>query len=160
MAWQFDAFDCSFAMMPAVHVPHLLAEIKGAASAPYLCLGPMAYSGYNPQNFRMCGWSWQRRSMHSLSTWKARRCAARNMSRPFPFPLGAMQLLSSPLAAAVGTSAHVAAFSIAANASANLRARESNEDVALGYWISRLSTEQRFNVSCALYMCTGRALCA
>eukprot|EP00325_Prymnesiales_sp_UTEX-LB-985_P022349 CAMPEP_0174731992 /NCGR_PEP_ID=MMETSP1094-20130205/58568_1 /TAXON_ID=156173 /ORGANISM="Chrysochromulina brevifilum, Strain UTEX LB 985" /LENGTH=361 /DNA_ID=CAMNT_0015934445 /DNA_START=36 /DNA_END=1121 /DNA_ORIENTATION=- len=126
-----------------VHVPHLLAELTSASLAPYLCLGPIAYSGYNARTFRMCGWSWQR----GVRNWKARGCEARQMVRPFPFPLGAMQLLSSRLAAAVGTSPEVAAFSIAANASADLRKRESNEDVALGYWIWWLSQQKRFNVT-------------
>ena len=127
-----------------VHVPNLLADVRRAADAsPHLVYAPIAYAGYNPQIFRMCGWTWQR----SDRPWKARGCAARGMVRPFPFPLGALQLLSTSLVRAVGTSADVAAFSDAANTSAALRGRESNEDVALGYWIWRQRLRLGLNVS-------------
>ncbi len=69
------------------------------------------------------------------------------MVRPFPFPLGAFQLLSRSLVQAIGGSDDVVAFARAANESESLRSRESNEDVALGYWIWRLRTHHQLNVS-------------
>ena len=134
-----------------VHVPNLLGalEVAGAranghlaSAAPrphrHLCLGALAYAGYAPQpRFRMCGWSWQR----GLGNWHARKCGPRGFTRPFPFPLGALQALSSGVVRALGTSRDVDAFATAANASADLRARDSNEDVALGYWLRRLRGE-------------------
>jgi hypothetical protein len=128
-----------------VHVPNLLASLAMSASSRYLCYGGIAHAGYNPQTFRMCGWSWQR----GMRAWRARNCEARAMSRPFPFPLGAVQLLSSPLVKLIGTSPEVSAFSAAANRSEDLRKRESNEDVALGYWISRFTTRHGLNTTCA-----------
>lgn len=126
-----------------VHVPNLITELSHSAAAPYLCLGPLAHAGYRADIFRMCGWSWQ----HGRRNWRARKCGERNFTTPFPFPLGALQLLSSKLVGAIGTSSDVDAFSIAANVSADLRSRESNEDVAMGYWIWRLAIERAFNVS-------------
>jgi hypothetical protein len=91
----------------------------------------------------MCGWSWQ----HSMRAWRKQQCASRGMTRPFPFPLGAIQLLSSSLVRAIGNSPEVARFANAANSSTDLRARDSNEDVALGYWIQRQGRQQQLNVS-------------
>ena len=128
----------------AVHVPNLLRDLaRASADTPHLCYAPLAHAGYNPSTFRMCGWSWQ----DSVRPWKARGCAARGMVPPFPFPLGAFQLLSRPLVQALGSSADVAAFASAANASGFQRTRESNEDVALGYWLWRLRQLHRFNIS-------------
>ena len=128
-----------------VHVPNLLADVTAAAArAPHLCYAPIAHAGYNPSIFRMCGWSWQR----SMTAWRSRGCEARGMSPPFAFPLGAFQLLSSSLVRMLGASEEVAAFARAANASDAFRGgRESNEDVALGYWLWKLRRRHDLNVS-------------
>ena len=128
-----------------LHVPNLLAELTLRASAEHLVLGGLAYSGYNPSIFRMCGWQWQR----GHGAHRARKCRERGFSQPFPFPLGALQVLSRSLFSAVGTSPEVLAFAIAANASDDLRKRESNEDVALGYWLTRLASQRKLNVTFA-----------
>ena len=51
-----------------LHVPNLLAELTLRASAEHLVLGGLAYSGYNPSIFRMCGWQWAARSWRSPRT--------------------------------------------------------------------------------------------
>lgn len=129
-----------------INVPNFLHALgQAAALAPTMPLvfGPMAHAGYRPETFRMCGWSWQA----NTAAWRKLRCAERGFSKPFAFPLGAMQVLSSPLAKTIGTSSAVQEFAVAANASHDLRARDSNEDVALGYWIARLAAERSLNVS-------------
>ena len=75
---------------------------QAAALAPTMPLvfGPMAHAGYRPETFRMCGWSWQR----SQGNWRRQKCLSRGFSSIFPFPLGAMQLLSASLVRALGSS--------------------------------------------------------
>ena len=128
-----------------VHVPkfmHALGEAVHRVPEP-LVFGPMAHAGYRPHTFRMCGWSWQK----SRRAWHQLKCGERGFSALFPFPLGAMQVLSSGLAHDIGTWSAVHRFVAAANASSDLRQRESNEDVALGYWIAEHAARQRANVS-------------
>ena len=125
-----------------LHVPNLLQALS-AQQAPYLVLGGMAFAGYDPKIFRMCGWSWQA----GRSAWKARRCGERGFSQPFAFPLGQLQVLSRSLVRALTASEDVAKFSILANASEDLRKRDSNEDVALGFWIATIAARAPFNVS-------------
>jgi hypothetical protein len=126
-----------------LHVPNLLNALSSLASVPHLVLGGLAHAGYNPQTFRMCGWQWQRGG----AAWRARKCASRGFSEPFPFPLGALQVLSRSLFRAIGTAREIRAFAEAANASADLRKRESNEDVALGFWVATLAKQGRLNVT-------------
>ena len=115
----------------------LAASVRSTARSPStpLCFGPLAHAGYSPERFRMCGWSWQR----GLGAWQRQHCGKRGFARPTPFPLGALQVLSGDLVRALGISDAVHAFADAANRSADLRKRDSNEDVALGYWIARLA---------------------
>jgi hypothetical protein len=126
-----------------INVPNLLSALAAAASAPHLCLGAFAHAGYRPDTFRMCGWSWGA----GTGSWRRLKCDKRGFSEPFPFPLGALQILSSPLARAIGGSSEVRAFAVAANESESLRTRDSNEDVALGYWIRRVASRAGFNVT-------------
>ena len=128
-----------------LHVPNLLVDLKNATmrTRAEICYGGLAHAGYNPAIFRMCGWTWQR----SEGPWRRMQCGKRGMVRPFPFPLGAIQLLSSRLVRVIGTSKEVTIFANAANASLDLRSRDSNEDVALGYWLSRLAPRLGLNVS-------------
>lgn len=126
-----------------LHVPNLLHELSLRATVPHLVLGGLAHAGYNPQTFRMCGWQWQRGG----ASWRARKCASRGFSDPFPFPLGALQVLSRSLFQAIGTARETLAFAEAANASADLRKRESNEDVALGFWVATLARQRQLNVT-------------
>ena len=121
-----------------VNVPNLLRALP--VGPRDLCFGALAHAGYYPEpKFRMCGWSWNK----NFGAWRRLKCEQRGFSVPNAFPLGALQVLSRALVLAVGTSRAVQEFSDAANLSADLRARDSNEDVALGYWLARLSRESR-----------------
>ena len=128
-----------------VNVPNLLHALEEAHAAKptALVFGPMAFAGYSPERFRMCGWAWQDLPVN----WKRQKCERRGFSPPRKFPLGALQLLSSNIVRALGSAPDVRAFADAANASADLRGRESNEDVALGYWIARVAKQMHLNVT-------------
>ena len=140
-----------------VHVPNFLQAVAaahatsmaaassqpGLAQQPAMCFGPLAHASYSPDKFRMCGWSWQR----SIGSWRRQKCGARGFSKPNPFPLGALQLLSRNLVVALGTSEAVRRFSTSADGDPELRKRESNEDVAIGYWIAMVAAERALNVS-------------
>lgn len=121
-------------LLHAVGVEHARLSTRPQSA---LCFGPLAHAGYSPSLFRMCGWSWQR----SIGSWRRQKCAQRGFSPPHPFPLGALQLLSRNLVTALGTSEAVRQFAAAADANVELRKRESNEDVAIGYWIATLAAD-------------------
>ena len=138
-----------------LHVPNLLAELSARASVPHLVLGGLAHASYDPSIFRMCGWQWGR----GVGAYRARKCRERGFSPPFPFPLGALQVLSRGLVTAIGTAPAIHAFARAANASADLRKRDSNEDVALGFWVARLAKQQCVRVPPTSPCATASCLC-
>ena len=54
--WVAKVDDDSF-----VHLPNLEADLRLLHCAPHLHYGHLAFTGYNPAIWRMCGWSWQAR---------------------------------------------------------------------------------------------------
>ena len=108
----------------------------------------------------MCGWSWQPRG----GNYKKEKCARKGAYAPFPFMNGALELISAPLVRYIADSPEVNAFvrraeeGVAARKAAGWgmslkrgqigpRVWRQNEDVALGYWISRGERRGLFNVT-------------
>ena len=143
-----------------LHVGNLVADMKRMHCSDHLHYGSMAYTGYDPSIWKLCGWSWQ---PHGVN-YRKERCARRGAYPPFPFMNGVLELLSAPLVQYVARSAEVGAFvgraeravqaRIAAGWGMSLkrgqrgpRVWRQNEDVALGYWLSRAERKGQFNVT-------------
>jgi hypothetical protein len=143
-----------------LHVANLAADLRKLHCVPHLHYGSMGFTGYDPATWRLCGWSWQARG----ANYRKERCARRGAHPPFPFMNGALELLSAPLVRYVGTSPRVAAFVSKAEAAVTSRVAagwgmslkrgqkgprvwRQNEDVALGFWLSRAERRGAFNVT-------------
>ena len=95
-----------------LHLPNVLADLSLLACVPTLVYGGIAYAGYNPQVYRMCGWSWQ-----SKRSYEQRGCAAHGHYPAAPFPLGALQILSQDLVRELAGSREIEEFARATAAS-------------------------------------------
>ena len=114
-----------------VNLPQLEVVLASFGCKPQLYYGSMAFAGYNPLTYTMCGFSFA----PSARPYRRYNCSQSGATPPVPFAMGAFVLLSTHLVALVGRSAHVAAFAnrSAAKSFMNL----GNEDVALGFWLRR-----------------------
>ena len=143
-----------------LHLRNLADDMQRLHCSSHLHYGSMGYTGYDPSIWKLCGWSWQ----PGGANYRKERCAQKGAWPPFPFMNGALELLSAPLVRYVGTAPEVAAF--VARAEEGVRARlragwgmslkkgqrgprvwRQNEDVALGFWISRAERKGLFNVT-------------
>lgn len=143
-----------------LHLGNLAGDMRRLHCVTHLHYGSMAFTGYDPSVWQMCGWSWQPYG----GNFRKERCARRGAYAPFPFMNGVLELLSAPLVRHVATSPAVRAFvqraeaAIAARLAAGWsmslkkgqrgpRVWRQNEDVALGFWISRAERHGLFNVT-------------
>ena len=143
-----------------LHIGNLVKDMRKLHCQPHLHYGSMAYTGYDPSIWRLCGWSWQPFG----NNFRKEGCAQRGAYAPFPFMNGVLELLSAPLVRYVATSPTVRGF--VERAEAGVAARKAagwgmslkrgqrgprvwrqNEDVALGYWLSRAERRGLFNVT-------------
>lgn len=65
----------------------------------HLHYGSIAFTGYDPSIWRLCGWSWQPKG----ANYRKEHCARKGAFPPFPFMNGALELLSAPLGEALNT---------------------------------------------------------
>lgn len=144
-----------------LHLPNLESDLRRLHCAPHLHYGHLAFTGYNPAVWRMCGWSWQPYG----ANYAREECAANGAYPPFPFMNGALELLSTPLVRYIATEPRVldfvgraeraiasrkaAGFSMTSYARADKGPRvwRQNEDIALGFWLSRAELAGQFNVT-------------
>lgn len=143
-----------------LHVGNLVTDMRKLHCAKHLHYGSMAYTGYDPSIWKMCGWSWQPHGRN----FRKERCARRGAYAPFPFMNGVLELLSAPLVRHVASSPEVRGFvaraerAVAARKAAGWgmslkrgqrgpRVWRQNEDVALGFWLSRAERKGKFNVT-------------
>jgi len=143
-----------------LHVGNLAADMRRLHCVSHLHYGSMAYTGYDPSIWKMCGWSWQPHGRN----FRKERCARRGAYAPFPFMNGVLELLTAPLVRHVATSPEVRAFVLRAERAVEARKAagwgmslkrgqrgprvwRQNEDVALGFWLSRAERKGKFNVT-------------
>ena len=143
-----------------LHLGNLVGDMRRLHCSTHLHYGSMGYTGYDPSIWKMCGWSWQPRG----GNYRKERCARKGAYPPFPFMNGVLELLSAPLVRYVATSAQVREFVERANRAIDSRRAagwemslkrgqrgprvwRQNEDVALGFWLSRAERRQVFNVT-------------
>ena len=149
------ADDDSFVVLPS-----LLADLSRLGCVEQLCYGPMAYVGYNPETFTKCGWNWS-----GDGNYYKYRCEASGAQPPFPFPFGALQVLSVPVVRHLGHSRELRRFvqrseevtaaalgeqqhaSSAAHVSKSARSFDQAEDAALGFWLSRAQLQRQLNLT-------------
>ena len=145
-----------------LRVANLQADLAALSCASHLYYGHLAFTGYDPSTWQMCGWSWQAQG----SNFNRHRCAAKGAYAPFPFINGALELISAEALRHVAGSAEVRAF--VERASGAVEARKAagwpmslkgkdgkrgprvwrqNEDIALGFWLSRAELAGKFNVT-------------
>ena len=117
-----------------VNVPRLEAHLDTLRCHRHLLYGTIAYSGYNPETFGKCAFSWG--SVHS--PYKKYRCSERGFHPPVPFATGPMQVLSAALVDQLASSSLVADFCSRAEASLDLGRWDLSEDTALGWWLSQV----------------------
>lgn len=116
-----------------LHLPNLEADLAALACHRHLAYGVLASVGYNPEAFRKCGFSWR-----GDYNWRRYGCGATGAHEPTPFPSGALQILSHPLAATIVGAADVHAFVSRATSTIDLLAWDKTEDVALGFMLVQL----------------------
>jgi len=143
-----------------LHLRNLADDMHRLHCATHLHYGSMGFTGYDSSIWKLCGWSWQTHG----GNYRKERCADKGAHPPFPFMNGALELLSAPLVRHVGTSPAVAAF--VSRAEQGVEARKAagwgmslkggqkgprvwrqNEDVALGFWVSRAERLGKFKVT-------------
>ena len=143
-----------------LHLGNLAADMRRLHCVRHLHYGSMGFTGYDPSIWKMCGWSWQPHGRN----FRKEKCARRGAYAPFPFMNGVLELLSAPLVRYVASSQEVQGFveraekAVAARKAAGWgmslkrgqrgpRVWRQNEDVALGFWLSRAERKARFNVT-------------
>jgi len=146
-----------------LHVGNLVADMRRLHCVTHLHYGNMAYSGYDPATWRKCGFSWQPDGVN----YRRDRCAECGAYAPFPFMNGLLELLSAPLVRHVATAPEVVHFverarhgievrqaagwevSSSALKKGELGPRVWNrqEDMVVGFWLSRAERRGRFNVT-------------
>ena len=143
-----------------LHVGNLVADLQRMHCADHLHYGSLAYTGYDPSIWKLCGWSWQPHG----DNYRKNKCARRGAYPSFPFMNGVLELLSAPLVKHVASSPEIEAFVMRAEAAVKARIAagwgmslkkgqrgprvwRQNEDVALGFWLSRAERVGTFNVT-------------
>jgi hypothetical protein len=143
-----------------LHVGNLMADMRRLHCAEYLHYGSIGFTGYDPSIWKLCGWSWQTHG----ANYRKNQCADHGAYPPFPFMNGVLELLSAPLVRYVATSPDVFAFVTRAERAVEARKAagwgmslkggqrgprvwRQNEDVALGFWLSRAERRGLFNVT-------------
>ena len=132
-----------------VHVPNLEHELflRLGCHHDSLYYGALAWTAYCPINFRKCGFAMQSYVSHKF--YRDYGCAARGAEwPPFPFAVGALQVLAPALVTALASAAEVAAFVERSEWELDMRENQL-EDIALGYWLSHLQRTRRLNVTYA-----------
>ena len=118
-----------------VHVPRLLsAALLGMGCSRNIYFGAMAFTGYVAPRFEKCGFSWWQPSDDHSKAWSRHRCGQAGAVPPFPFAVGQLELLSSAVVQHLAASDDFADF---ARVSAMKNRNAQDEDVALGYVLSR-----------------------
>ena len=143
-----------------LHLGNLVTDMQKLHCAKHLHYGSLAFTGYDPSIWKMCGWSWQARG----GNYRKERCANRGAYEPFPFMNGVLELLSAPLVRHVARSREIFDFVMRAERAVEARKAggwgmslkhgqrgprvwRQNEDVALGFWLSRAERKGAFNVT-------------
>lgn len=131
-----------------VYVPNLMGALSRYTDTQYLCLGKLAFTSYGP-SFRRCGWTWgPLKSAWGL--YKDRKCASKGNPPPFPFAVGMLQLVSSPLVRELAATQGAAEFYRRADARVPRNSThyydDAQEDITFGYWLSVAQRERRFSV--------------
>jgi hypothetical protein len=130
-----------------VNVPKLESELFARLHCHHsLYYGALAWSAYSPANFRQCGFAMQ--GIVSNKFYKDYGCAEQGADPPFPFAVGALQVLAPTIVLAIVSDSEVAAFVERSERELDMRENQ-REDIALGYWISRLHHKQQLSVTYA-----------
>lgn len=123
-----------------VHVPVMLAELDAMRCVPKLYYGRFAYAGYNARTFLKCGYDESSRggAYRRYGCWRASAPSGARKPHgaahpPFPWTSGALMLTSAGLVRRLAASAAVGDFARRAALE-----HHTDEDVALGFWLSRI----------------------
>jgi len=121
-----------------LNLPLLQRDLNSFHCAKHLYYGVFAFAGYNPQRFLKCGFD------YGAGGGRYRRygCANRTGGAahpPFPWTSGAMMLASTSLIVRIAAEPAIGAFVERSKAHHVLNGRVSStdEDVAMGFYISR-----------------------
>ena len=121
-----------------LHLPQLQRDLDGMHCRRHLYYGSFAYAGYNPMTFLKCGFD------YGATGGRYRKYGCANRTRgashpPFPWTTGAMMLASTSLIVRIAAEPAIGAFVERSklNHAAHGRVRSTDEDVAMGFYISR-----------------------
>jgi len=142
-----------------VNLRNLEADVNLLHCRPNVYYGHMAYTGYDPTTWSVCGWSWQDEG----DNYRKHSCARTGAHPPFPYINGELELLSAPLVRFIAISPEVREFvDIATRAIDEKKAKgislssrggggpklwRQNEDIALGYWLHHGQQQHHFNIT-------------
>lgn len=117
-----------------LNIPELLQDLDSLHCHPHLYYGMFAYAGYNSRTFLKCGFDYSkgggRYRKYGCATDSAEGGGAAHP--PFPFTSGAFMLASTPLVVRFATLPQIGEF-----VSRSAFGHHTDEDVAMGFWISR-----------------------
>lgn len=125
-------------------VPKLLSELDSLHCQRNVYYGNFAFSGYNPITFTKCGFDYGPQG----GRYRKYNCSNPEQPHgapypPFPWSSGAVMLASTPLIARIAADAAVGSFVARSSDPAQPHqpgmkpGHNTDEDVALGYWLSR-----------------------
>jgi hypothetical protein len=133
-----------------LNLPVLTRELDSLHCWRSLYFGNLAFAGYNPVSFLKCGFD------YSAKGGRYRRYACWNESNPhgaahppFPWTSGALMLASTPLVVRIAAAPEIGEFVERSKLNhARLgRVSSTDEDVAMGFYISRFHRARLANVT-------------
>ncbi len=126
-----------------INLPLLQARLDALWCHDALYYGVLAYAGYRPATFSKCGFDYSLRGGRYRQYGCANAANALGAAHPpFPFTNGPLMLVSTPLVHMLVRSPDVSAFVRRSEVS-----HHTDEDVALGFWLSRFHLARLANVS-------------
>jgi hypothetical protein len=118
-----------------LHLPELQRDLDSLHCHPHMYYGMFAYAGYNSRTFLKCGFDYSSNG----GRYRKYGCAAPQPAErggsahpPFPFTSGAIMIATTPLIVRMATEPSVGEF-----VARSSHEHHTDEDVAMGYWISR-----------------------
>ena len=138
-----------------VHLPSLSAELDRYRCAPYVCYGAMAFTSLDPQYPNRCRLSWRVTGNEGKQVEMHPILVQRGCQPLFPFPLGALQVLSAPTLRQLASTRGLHDYmnltdrrQDAINKTLYPRALANEiEDHAVGYWLAVAQRENsRFRI--------------
>jgi len=120
-----------------LHVPRLAFNLRNLYQEnPNVYAGAIMWGSFVPESFQVCGITHMSRDK-ALSNFKANDCSARGAKGPFPFAIGALEILSVPVAKYLVQPGGEPEQFVQRGVSDTEQRWKHGEDMALGMWVDQ-----------------------